>query len=122
MGLPKGDHPRRDHLPVKRRRLRRDAISPRRGAAHGDFALDLHQILHGDGDTVQRADTMAGTKRFIRRLGGQTSIRRENRDISLKFGFQPLRATQAVFDQLDRRQPPGGDLGGQAVDGQKRGR
>ena len=92
------------------------AVAPGGGAAHGDLALDLHEVLDRDRDAVERADGMAGTDGLVGGLGGEPGVGGVDRDERLELGFQTFDACQVFIHEVDRRQAARGDLGRQCVD------
>ena len=70
-------------------------------------------------DAVERAHAVAGADRPVSALGGQARIRLVDGDERVQFRVVRGDAREQCLDDCHRRQPACGDLGGEAVGGQK---
>jgi len=107
-----------DEATGERRGACRDAASPRLAAAGDDAALDLDQVLQGDRDAVQRPNGVTGANRLFGRFRRQSGVLGIDLHKGLELWLPHLDAREIDFDEVDRREPPGLDRGGQLVDGE----
>jgi len=80
-----------------------------------DPALEVDQILQRDRDTVQRADRVAGADRLVGRFGRKPRVVAIDVDKGVQLFVMRGDAREQRLDDIDRRQAPRRDLGGEAV-------
>ena len=113
--LAENDHAGCDQLAGQRGGGRRTPVAPRHRAAGRDPPFEVDQILQRDRDAVQRADRMARADRFVGGLGGKSGIVAIDIDVGVQFAVEPRDAREKRLDNIDRRQTPRCDLGGELV-------
>ena len=121
VGLPQYDHALREKAAGQGGGRRRAAVAPRHRAAGRDAALDVDQVFERDRHAVQRPDRMAGADRLVGRLGGETGVVGIDIDKGVQFRIVRRDARQHCLDDIDRRQAPRRDLGGENMRRQKAG-
>ncbi len=100
---------------------RRAAVAPHHRAAGRDPALDVDQVLERDRHAVQRPDRMAGADRLVGRLGGEPRVVGIDLDKGVQLRVVRRDAREQRLDDIDRRQAPRRDLGGEPCAGRKLG-
>ena len=113
VGLAEHDHALREKAARQGRGGRRAAVAPHHRAAGRDAALDVDQVFERDRHAVQRSDRMAGADRLVGGLGGEPRVVGIDVDKGVQLRIVRGDAGEQRLDDIDRRQAPRRDLGGQ---------
>src|SRR6185437_6163153 len=74
VGLAEIDHARRHQLAHQRGGVWSDSATPCSRPAHGDLALDLHEVLDRDRNAMKWTDGMPGSNGLVGSLGGKSGL------------------------------------------------
>src|SRR4051794_24008317 len=103
VSLAEVDHARRHQLAHQGSGVRCFALAPGRSSAHGDLALDLHQVLDGDRYPVQRANRVAGADGLVRSLSRKPGISGIDRDEGPQLRLQSFDTGKILVNKVNRR-------------------